>query len=114
VPPILEALGRSARPEVDAHDVFHGARDLVIRERRAAPGRGPAQQQDRNGRGVYGMKALGSGQVTGKAAVALALRYAFRYPHAHSICLGITSDAELETAVASWRHAGDRATGSPS
>lgn len=62
----------------------------------------------RSGRGVYGMKALGSGQVTGKAAVASALRYAFCYPYAHSICLGITSDAELETAIASWRRAGDR------
>ena len=68
----------------------------------------------RSGRGVYGMKALGSGQVTGKAAVASALRYAFRYPFAHSICLGITSDAELETAVASWRQARNRTTGSPS
>lgn len=67
----------------------------------------------RSGRGVYGMKALGSGQVTGKAAVAWALRYAFCYPHAHSICLGITSDAELETAVASWRRARQRTTGSP-
>jgi aryl-alcohol dehydrogenase-like predicted oxidoreductase len=67
-----------------------------------------------SGRGVYGMKALGSGQVTGKAAVASALRYALRYPYAHSICLGITSNAELETAVASWRRAGDRTPRSPS
>jgi deoxyribonuclease V len=31
-------------------------------------------------------------------------------PYAHSICLGITSDAEIETAVASWRSAGNRTT----
>jgi hypothetical protein len=67
----------------------------------------------RSGRGVYGMKALGSGQVTGQAAVASALRYAFRYPYTHSICVGLTSDAEIETAVASWRHAGGRTTSSP-
>jgi aryl-alcohol dehydrogenase-like predicted oxidoreductase len=71
------------------------------------------RQLYRSGRGVYGMKALGSGQVAGKAAVASALRYAFRYPYAHSICLGITSNAELETAVASWRHAGDGTASSP-
>jgi aryl-alcohol dehydrogenase-like predicted oxidoreductase len=60
----------------------------------------------RSGRGVYGMKALGSGQVTGRAAVAAALGYAFRLPHVHSICLGIAAEAELETAVACWRRAG--------
>ena len=55
-----------------------------------------------SGRGVYGMKALGSGQVTGEKAVASALRYAFRYPYTHAICLGITSEAELEADVAIW------------
>ncbi len=68
----------------------------------------------RSGRGVYGMKALGSGQVSGKAEVASALRYAFRFPYAHSICLGLTSDAELRSAVATWRHAGGRTTRSQS
>ena len=57
----------------------------------------------RSGRGVYGMKALGSGQVTEPRAVASALRYAFGYPYAHAICVGITSEAELEADVAVWR-----------
>src|SRR2546422_82310 len=57
----------------------------------------------RSGRGVYGMKALGSGQVTEPRAVASALRYAFGYPYAHAICVGITSEAELEADVAIWR-----------
>lgn len=63
------------------------------------------RQLYRSGRGVYGMKALGSGQVTGRTAVASALRFAFRYPYTHAICLGITSEAELETDVAIWRRA---------
>ena len=58
-----------------------------------------------SGLGVYGMKALGSGQVTGQAAVASALRYAFRYPHVDSVCVGITSEEELEADVAIWRRA---------
>ncbi len=61
-----------------------------------------------SGRGVYGMKALGSGQVTGRAAVASALRYAFGYPYVHSICVGITSEAELEADCGTWRRAGRR------
>lgn len=59
----------------------------------------------RSGRGVYGMKALGSGQVTGQVAVASALRYAFCYPYVHAICIGMTSQAELETDVTIWRRA---------
>lgn len=58
----------------------------------------------RSGRGVYGMKALGSGQVTG-AGVAPALRWAFRFPYAHSICVGMTTVDELRTDVALWRAA---------
>jgi len=57
----------------------------------------------RSRRGVYGMKALGSGQVTGQAEVASALRYAFRYPYIHAACVGMTSAAELEANVAIWR-----------
>ena len=57
----------------------------------------------RSGRGVYGMKALGSGQIAGDSAVASALRYAFRYRYAHAICVGITSEEELEADVAIWR-----------
>ncbi len=53
----------------------------------------------RSGRGVYGMKALGSGQVTG-AQVAPALRWAFRFPYIHSLCVGMTSLEELRANVA--------------
>lgn len=55
------------------------------------------------GRGVYGMKALGSGEVTGKAEVAAAFRYAFQYPYTHATCVGMTTEAELEADVAIWR-----------
>lgn len=56
-----------------------------------------------SGRGVYGMKALGSGEVTGKAEVAAAFRYAFRYPYTHATCIGMTTEAELGADVAIWR-----------
>ena len=59
----------------------------------------------RSGRGVYGIKALGSGQVTGQAEVAAALRYAFRYPYVHATCVGMTSESDLEANVALWRRA---------
>ena len=62
----------------------------------------------RSGRGVYGMKALGSGQVTEAHEVATSLGYAFRYPYAHAICVGITSQAELQADVALWRRASTR------
>lgn len=55
-----------------------------------------------SGRGVYGMKALDSGQVAG-AHVAPALRWAFRFPYAHSICVGMTTAEELRGNVALWR-----------
>lgn len=66
------------------------------------------KQLYRSGRGIYGMKALGSGQVTEPRAVASALRLAFRYPYAHAICVGITSVTELEADVALWRRASRR------
>ena len=59
----------------------------------------------RSGRGVYGIKALGSGQVAGQAEVAAALRYAFRYPYVHATCVGMTSESDLEANVALWRRA---------
>ena len=62
----------------------------------------------RSGRGVYGIKALGSGQVTGQAEVAAALRYAFRYPYVHATCVGMTSESELEANVGIWRRARER------
>jgi aryl-alcohol dehydrogenase-like predicted oxidoreductase len=69
----------------------------------------PAEMTDvirrlyRSGRGVCGIKALGSGQVTEPDAVESALRYAFSYPHVHAMCVGMTSTAELESDVATWR-----------
>ena len=68
-----------------------------------------ARRLYRSGRGVYGMKALGSGQVTEPAAVASALHGAFGYPWAHAICVGITYAAELDADVAIWRRAGRHA-----
>jgi hypothetical protein len=55
-----------------------------------------------SGRGAYGMKALDSGQVAG-AHVAPALRWAFRFRYAHSICVGMTTAEELRGNVALWR-----------
>lgn len=91
-----------ALPEVDVALVVvnrTGAwmKDASPREMRAA-----IRQLYRSRRGVYGMKALGSGQVTG-ARVAPALRWAFRFPYAHSICVGMTTAEELHANVALWR-----------
>jgi hypothetical protein len=57
-----------------------------------------------SGRGVYGMKALDSGQVTGDK-VAPALRWAFRFPYAHAICVGMTTAEELRVNVSLCRSA---------
>src|SRR3989442_1729116 len=51
------------------------------------------------GRGVYGMKALGSGPMTEPSAMAPALRYAFGYPDAPPICVGINSQVELQAGL---------------
>src|SRR3989442_12710280 len=63
------------------------------------------QRLYRSGRGVYGMKALGSGQVTEPRAVGSALRYAFDLPYAHAICVRITSQAGLKAGVPGLRAA---------
>lgn len=60
------------------------------------------RQLYRSGRGVYGMKALGSGQVTG-AEIGPALRWAFRLPYVHSVCVGMTTAEELRANVALWQ-----------
>lgn len=57
------------------------------------------RQLYRSGRGVYGMKALSSGQITG-ARVGPALRWALRFPWIHSLCVGMTTLEELRTNVA--------------
>jgi aryl-alcohol dehydrogenase-like predicted oxidoreductase len=96
-------------PEVDVALVVVNQTGAWMKD--ASPGemRRAVRRLYRSGRGIYGMKALGSGQVTGQAAVASALRYAFRYPYVHAICLGMTSQPELEADVAIWRRARRRA-----
>ncbi len=91
-----------ARPEVDVA--------LVVVNRTGAwmKDAGPDEMQaairplHEDGRGVYGMKALDSGGVTG-AQIAPALRWAFRFPYAHSVCVGMTTTEELRANVAIWR-----------
>jgi aryl-alcohol dehydrogenase-like predicted oxidoreductase len=95
-------------PEVDVVLVVVNETGVWMKDASPAEMTEVVRRLYRTGRGVYGMKALGSGQVTGEAAVASALGYAFRYPYAHAICIGITSEAELEADVAVWR-AGARA-----
>lgn len=56
----------------------------------------------RSGCGITGIKALGSGQVTDRNEVTAALRFAFRYPYVHAICVGMTTEAELEANVRIW------------
>jgi hypothetical protein len=58
----------------------------------------------RSGRGVTGIKALGSSQVTGRE-VAAALRFAFRDPYVYATRVGMTFESELEANVALWRRA---------
>jgi aryl-alcohol dehydrogenase-like predicted oxidoreductase len=88
-------------PEVDVALVVvnqTGAwmKDASPREMRAA-----IRSLYRDHRGVYGMKALGSGQVTG-TQVAPALRWAFRFSYAHSVCVGMRTEEELRTNLALW------------
>jgi aryl-alcohol dehydrogenase-like predicted oxidoreductase len=92
-------------PEVDVVLVVVNETGVWMKDASPAEMTEAVRRLYRSGRGVYGMKALGSGQVTGEAAVASALGYAFRYPYAHAICVGITSEAELEADVAVWRAA---------
>jgi aryl-alcohol dehydrogenase-like predicted oxidoreductase len=99
-----EVLSRLlALPEVDVALVVVNETGVWMKDASPAEMTRAVQRLYRSGRGVYGMKALGSGQVTGATAVASALRYARRFPYAHAICLGITSEAELDAAVAIWR-----------
>jgi aryl-alcohol dehydrogenase-like predicted oxidoreductase len=94
-----------ALPEVDVVLVVVNETGVWMKDASPAEMTEAVRRLYRSGRGVYGMKALGSGQVTGEAAVSSALGYAFRYPYAHAICVGITSEAELEADVAVWRAA---------
>lgn len=101
-----EVLARLAGlPEVDVALVVVNQTGAWMKDASPTEMAAAVRRLSRSGRGVYGMKALGSGQVTEPTAVASALRYAFDYPYAHAICVGITSEAELEADVAIWREA---------
>ena len=89
-------------PEVDVALVVVNQTGAWMKDASPAEMTRAVRRLYRSGRGVYGMKALGSGQVTEPDEVAAALRWAFRYPSVHSICVGITSRAELETDVKLW------------
>jgi aryl-alcohol dehydrogenase-like predicted oxidoreductase len=101
-----EVLGRLlGLPEVDVALVVVNRIGAWMKDAAPPEMTRAVRQLYRSGRGVYGMKALGSGQVTEPGEVASALGYAFRYPWTHAICVGITSEAELEADVARWRRA---------
>ncbi len=101
-----EVLSRLlALPDVDVALVVVNQTGSWMKDAAPAEMTEAVKQLHRSGRGLYGMKALGSGEVTGRAAVAAALRYAFRYPYVQATCVGMTSLAELEVSVAVWRRA---------
>ncbi len=89
-------------PEVDVALVVVNQTGAWMKDAGPREMRAVIRRLYRRGRGVYGMKALGSGQVTG-AQIAPALRWAFRFPYAHSICVGMTTAEEVRTNVALWR-----------
>ena len=92
-------------PEVDVALVIVNNTGAWMKDAKPREMRAVIQRLYRSRRGVYGMKALGSGQVTGDQ-VPPALRWAFRFPYAHSICVGMTTVQELRTNVALWRASG--------
>lgn len=89
-------------PEVDVALVVVNKTGAWMKDASPRAMHAATRQLYRSGRGVYGMKALGSGQVTG-AHVAPALRWAFRFPYVHSICVGMTTSEELRANVTVWR-----------
>lgn len=91
------------RPEVDVALVVVNETGSWMKDASPTEMTKAVKRLYQSGRGIYGMKALGSGEVTGKTEVAAALRYAFRYPYTHATCVGITTEAELEADVAIWR-----------
>lgn len=98
-----EVLGRLLDlPEVDAALVVVNKTGAWMKDARSREMQAVIRRLYQRGRGVYGMKALGSGQITG-THIAPALRWAFRFPYAHSICVGMTTPEELRTNVALWR-----------
>ena len=98
-----EVLSRLlALPEVDVALVVVNRTGAWMKDARPREMGAVIRRLYQSGRGVYGMKALGSGQVTG-AEVTPALRWAFRFPYAHSICVGMTTEEELRSNVRLWR-----------
>jgi aryl-alcohol dehydrogenase-like predicted oxidoreductase len=90
-----------ALPDVDVALVVVNRTGAWMKDARPPAMRGVIRQLYRSGRGVYGMKALGSGEITG-ARVGPALRWAFRFPWIHSLCVGMTTAEELRANVAAW------------
>ena len=98
-----EVLSRLlALPEVDVALVVVNRTGAWMKDAKPREMAAVTRRLYQSGRGVYGMKALGSGQVTG-AEVAPALRWAFRFRYAHSICVGMTTVEELRINVRLWR-----------
>jgi aryl-alcohol dehydrogenase-like predicted oxidoreductase len=90
-----------ALPEVDVALVVVNRTGAWMKDARPPEMRGVIRQLSRSGRGVYGMKALASGEITG-ARVGPALRWAFRFPWIHSLCVGMTTAEELRANVTLW------------
>ena len=91
-----------ALPEVDVALVVVNKTGSWMKDAGPREMQAVIRQLYRSGRAIYGMKALGSGQVTG-AQIAPALRWAFRFPYVHSVCVGMTTAEELRTNVKMWR-----------
>src|SRR3989475_9067889 len=89
--------------EVDVALVVVNRTGAVVKDASPAELTAVVQRLYRSGRGGYGVKALRRGEGTGPRAGASARRCAFDYPYPHAICVGITSEAELEADVAVWR-----------
>jgi aryl-alcohol dehydrogenase-like predicted oxidoreductase len=90
-----------AQPEVDVALVVVNQTGAWMKDAQPPAMRGVIRQLYRSGRGVYGMKALASGEITG-TRVGPALRWAFRFPWVHSLCVGMTTAEELRANVALW------------
>ena len=98
-----EVLSRLlALPEVDVALVVVNRTGAWMKDARPLEMGAVIRRLYQSGRGVYGMKALGSGQVAG-AEVAPSLRWAFRFRYAHSICVGMITVEELRSNVRLWR-----------
>lgn len=89
-------------PEVDIALVVVNKTGVWMKDASPKEMHAVARQLKQSRRGVYGMKALGSGKVTGDQ-IPPALGWAFRFPFAHSICVGMTTSEELRANIRIWR-----------